>query len=115
MRILVAEDESLVAQLIRRVLEGSGDGVETVASCAAAIGRLEAEPFDLLLLDLHLPDGDGFRVVDRLERTDAPPPVVLITGEQFDEDDPRPSRVAGILRKPFDVQDLEDAVASFRP
>ncbi len=115
MRILLAEDESLVARLISRVLGGSGDGVELVASCHEAISRLQAERFDLVLLDMHLPDGDGFRVVEALEAAPAPrPPVLLITGEQFEEDDPRPARVAAVLPKPFDVQQLERAVGAFR-
>lgn len=114
MRILVAEDEPLVAQLIARVLEGAGDDVQVVASCAAAIDSLAAERFDLALLDLHLPDGDGFRVVESLEAGESSPPVVLITGEQFEEGDPRRERVAGTLMKPFDVQGLERAVDAYR-
>jgi CheY-like chemotaxis protein len=116
MRILVAEDESLVAQLIARVLEGAGDHVEIVASSVDALARLAAQPFDLLLLDLRLRDGDGFRVVDSIDMGTLPPlPVLLITGDQFDDDDPRPARVARILTKPFDVRELEQAVALFRP
>jgi CheY-like chemotaxis protein len=115
MRILLAEDETLVARLISRVLNGNGDGVELVASCHEAITRLQAERFDLVVLDMHLQDGDGFRVVDALEATPDPhPPVLLITGDRFDDGDPRPARVAAVLRKPFDVQQLENAVGAFR-
>ncbi|MEX0782067.1 MAG: response regulator [Dehalococcoidia bacterium] len=116
MRILLAEDESMVARLISRVLGGNGDGVELVASCHEAIRRLQSEPFDLVLLDMHLRDGDGFRVVDALDSAPEPhPPVVLITGERFDDGDPRPARVAAVLTKPFDIQQLENAVGAFRP
>jgi CheY-like chemotaxis protein len=115
MRILLAEDESMVARLISRVLGGNGDGVELVASCHEAISRLRAERYDLVLLDMHLPDGDGFRVVVALEAGPEPrPPVLLMTGEHFDHGDPRPSRVAGILAKPFDIHQLETAVGAFR-
>src|SRR5688572_2180011 len=98
MRILLAEDETMVARLISRVLAGNGESVELVASCHEAITRLQAERFDLVLLDMHLPDGDGFRVVEALESAARPhPPILLITGEHFDEGDPRPGRVAGVL------------------
>lgn len=115
MRILLAEDESMVARLISRVLHGTGDGVELVDSCHEAILRLQSERFDLVLLDMHLPDGDGFRVVDALDAAPEPhPPVLLMTGDRFDDDDPRPARVAGVLAKPFDIQQLERAVGAFR-
>lgn len=115
MRILLAEDESLVARLISRVLDGQGDAVDRVASCHDAIERLRSHSFDLLMLDVHLADGDGFRVVDAMTAgPEGNPPVLLITGDRFDSNDPRSERVAGILSKPFDVNQLERAVGAFR-
>ena len=115
MRILLAEDESVIARLISRVLDGNGDTVDRVASCRDAIDRIRAEPFDLVMLDIHLSDGDGFRVVDAIESDPGRRlPVLLITGDRVDADDPRSARVDGILSKPFDVNQLETAVGAFR-
>jgi CheY-like chemotaxis protein len=115
MRILLAEDESIVARLISKVLMGKGDGVELVTSCHEAIERLRAAEFDLVMLDMHLDDGDGFQVVEAMEAGEAPAsPVLLITGDYFEADDPRPGRVAGVLPKPFDLEQLERAVSAFR-
>jgi DNA-binding response OmpR family regulator len=112
MRILLAEDEVTVARLITRVLGSLGHEVIGVTSCSEAIASLHSEGFDLVLLDLHLTDGDGYRVVEEIGGLQGcAPRVVVMTGERYPEDDPRAALVAGILRKPFDIDDLEQVVA----
>lgn len=114
MRILLAEDEQTIAKLVTKVLTSMGHSVIGVASCAEAIATLESDGFDLVLLDLHLTDGDGYRVVDAIDDSNGDRPmVVVMTGERYPEDDPRAARVAGILRKPFDIEALEAAVSRF--
>ncbi len=114
MRILLAEDEQTVARLITRVLAALGHEVVGVTSCSEAIASLGGNGFDLVLLDLHLTDGDGYRVVDAIGGLPGVAPrVVVMTGERYPEDDPRAAAVAGILRKPFDIDDLEALVARF--
>ena len=115
MNILLAEDESTISRLIRQVLTNAGHTVTGVRSAADAIDSLAASSYDLVLLDLHLADGDGFRVVASIEQSGPPsPPVVLMTGEgTLELDDPRAVRVAGVLNKPFDVDELERTVNRF--
>lgn len=115
MHILLAEDESTISRLIRQVLTNAGHTVTGVRSAGEAIESLAQGTYDLVLLDLHLADGDGFRVVTVLEEKGRPaPPVVLMTGEgQLDLDDPRAVRVAGVLNKPFDLDELERTVNRF--
>ena len=115
MKILLAEDERTISRLISQVLTASGHEVSGVQSAAEAIERLGSGNYDLVLLDLHLADGDGFQVVDSLERrAGARPPVVVMTGERsFAIDDPRAARVAGVLAKPFDLEELEATVRGF--
>lgn len=113
MRILLAEDEQTISRLIEKVLEAAGHHVTGVRSCAEAIERLAANGWDLLLLDLNLEDGDGFPVVEAMERAGSHAPVVVMTGQSDFEEDPRSDRVAGILHKPFDLGELEKAVARY--
>lgn len=114
MRILLAEDEHTVARLIIRVLSSLGHEVVGVTSCSEAIASLRGDGFDLVLLDLHLTDGDGYRVVDAIGGLEGyAPRIVVMTGEQYPEDDPRVAFVSGILRKPFDIDTLEQLVARF--
>ncbi len=115
MRILLAEDERTISRLIKQVLTNAGHEVTGVQSAAEALEQLSENSFDLVLLDLNLADGDGMRVVSSLEQRGGPvPPVVLMTGEgTLDSDDPRTRRVARVLPKPFDLEELEQTVNSF--
>lgn len=114
MKILLAEDEQTVARLVTQVLTTMGHIVTGVRSCSEAIEQLHAPDFDLVLLDLHLADGDGYRVFDALrsEQIEAPP-IVVMTGEHEPEDDPRSTQAAAILHKPFDIEQLERTVLRF--
>lgn len=115
MKILLAEDERTISRLISQVLTAAGHEVNGVQSAADAIQSLRAGGYDLILLDLHLADGDGFQVVDSMEGgAGVNPPVVVMTGERsFAIADPRAARVAGVLSKPFDLDELEATVRSF--
>ncbi len=115
MRILLAEDERTISRLISQVLVSLGHNVTGVEAAADAIGLLRTETYDLILLDLNLADGDGMRVVEELRGLPAAAtPVVLMTGEHvFSEDDQRVSMVAGVLAKPFEIDELEQMVARF--
>jgi DNA-binding response OmpR family regulator len=115
MRILLAEDERTISRLIKQVLTNAGHEVIGVQSAAEAVDFLEGSSFDLVLLDLNLADGDGMRVVAALENHNGPrPPVVLMTGEgALDKDDPRTRRVARVLPKPFELDELEELVKFF--
>ena len=110
MRILIAEDEQLVTRLIRTVLQRAGYEVEDVRSAAEAITALRDEDVRLLLLDMHLADGDGLRVLEAMRELRRQLPVVLMTGEELDPEDPRLRTVAAVLRKPFDIDELEEVV-----
>ena len=115
MRILLAEDERTISRLIKQVLTNAGHEIVGVQSAAEAVEQLETGAFDLVLLDLNLADGDGMRVVTALEHHVGPtPPVVLMTGEgNLENDDPRVRRVARVLSKPFELDELEAMVKLF--
>ena len=97
------------------MLANAGHEVIGVQSAAEAVEHLESTAFDLVLLDLNLADGDGMRVVAALENHVGPtPPVVLMTGEgNIAADDPRARRVARVLAKPFELDELEELVKLF--
>ena len=59
MRVLVVEDDEGIAAGLALSLRQHGHALDQAGSVAAAWSMLQAEPFDLLLLDLGLPDGDG--------------------------------------------------------
>lgn len=114
-RILVAEDEESVRNVVAAFLETSGHRVTTVESAEAAIEEMEtaATPFDLLISDLVLPGMNGGDLVSHVRRTTPDLPVILISGYGHDvlveTGLPEGSR---LLSKPFGRSQLLDAVRS---
>jgi DNA-binding response OmpR family regulator len=79
MRILIIEDDALVADGMRRGLSQSGFAVDHVVSAELAETALQQENFDLLLVDLGLPGADGFELIRRLRRNGNAKPVLIVT------------------------------------
>jgi two-component system OmpR family response regulator/two-component system response regulator QseB len=114
MRILLVEDDEGIAAGLRGNLQQQGHVADVVGSVAGAWTALRSEPFDLVLLDLGLPDGDGSEVLRRLRGVSAgglpdPRTPVLIMSAR----DQVASRIAGLdlgaddyVTKPFDAGEL---------
>ncbi len=79
-RILVVDDEAVVRRSVCRIFGGDEFTVETSASGAAALERLQQRPFDLVITDLKMPGMDGIEVLKAIRVLQPDTPVVLITG-----------------------------------
>ncbi|MBI4161187.1 MAG: sigma-54-dependent Fis family transcriptional regulator [Acidobacteria bacterium] len=78
-RVLLAEDEGIVREVLGRLLADAGYPVVTAETGEDALRRARQEPVDVVLLDLMLPDRDGLEVLQRLKEGDPGLPVILIT------------------------------------
>ncbi|HMA31927.1 MAG TPA: response regulator transcription factor [Casimicrobiaceae bacterium] len=112
MRILVVEDDSLLADGLVSLLSRAGHAVEHAASGRLADSLLERESYDLVVLDVGLPDIDGFEVLRRLRARRSPASVLVLTARDAIDD-----RVRGLdlgaddyLTKPFSVTEFEARV-----
>jgi len=108
MRILVAEDDSILADGLMRTLRQSGYAVDWVKNGVEADCALDANEFDLLILDLGLPRKSGLDVLKRLRARDSRMPVLILTALHGVND-----RVRGLdagaddyLAKPFELAEL---------
>jgi CheY-like chemotaxis protein len=116
-RLLVVEDNPGCAEAVRAWLEICGAQVTTAPTVDAALGRLRAEAPDLVLLDVTLPDGTGWDLVDEL-RTNVPGgarvPVVAITGLGRDsvERTARAHGVDHVVTKPIAPEALVAALSA---
>jgi len=83
LRILVVDDEPLVLEALEAMLRQEGHQIRTAPDGATALRLAEAEPPDIILLDLHLPDLSGFEVVGRLRQIPelATVPVIAFSGK----------------------------------
>jgi len=79
-RILVADDDAVIREGLRRVLTGAGYEVETVSNGRAALERLEQDRYKLLVTDLKMPGMSGLEVLQSIRICQPELPVVLITG-----------------------------------
>lgn len=112
MRILVVEDDALLAAGLTRLLTRAGHGVDQVKSGVQADSALRATPYELLVLDIGLPDIDGFEVLRRLRQRRSQTNVLVLTARDAVED-----RVHGLdlgaddyLTKPFSLNEFEARV-----
>jgi len=118
MRVLVVEDHADTAQSVSRLLRMAGHEVEVAPSGRAAMAAVRANPPDVVLLDLGLPDIDGWQVARQVqdEPAEKRPLLVAVSG-RAGEDDRRRSEQAGIdlhLVKPVDLRHLQQLLARFR-
>ncbi len=109
MRVLLLEDELALSELIAAQLAGEGHAVDRFATLADADAALRAVEYDLLVLDLGLPDGDGLDLLRQLRAAGRRLPVLILTARDAVED-----RVAGLdagaddyLTKPFHADELK--------
>ena len=115
MRILVVEDDTGIAVGLQASLRQRGYAVDVCGTLGSAWSALCSEPFDLVLLDLGLPDGEGGHLVRRIRQSapgslpDSLTPVLIMTARDQVAD-----RVVGLnlgaddyLVKPFDLDELE--------
>src|ERR1700719_2674422 len=108
MRILVVEDEKRIADFLSRGLENGGYSVEVAGDGATALERVHATEYDLIILDLGLPDMDGIAVLKKIRTRKTSPPVLILSARDAVDD-----RVKGLengaddyLVKPFAFVEL---------
>lgn len=109
MRILVVEDTARIAQAVSARLRGQGHAVDCLASGLEAQEVLQYQRYDLILLDLGLPDWDGTALLNWLRKRGDKVPVLVVTARSAVSD-----RIAALdlgaddyLIKPFDPEELE--------
>ena len=98
MRILVVDDHSIFRAGVTALFEHAGRGavVEPAASVAEALARLEAQDFDLVLLDLNLPEGDGVAAIERFLHVRPGVKIVMLSASE-DLKDVRRALAAGAM------------------
>lgn len=107
-RILIAEDEARIASFIDKGLRANGLTTTVVASGVQALGLARSGEFDLMILDIGLPELDGFTVLHALRSSSVDLPVIILTARDGIDD-----TVAGLgggaddyMAKPFHFDEL---------
>lgn len=116
MKLLVVEDDARLADLLNRGLKSTGHVVDT-ADCAAEGWRLVHEGhYDVIILDVKLPDEDGFSLCQRLRKAEVVTPIMMLTARDSIDD-----KVTGLsagaddyLTKPFSFAELNARLSALQ-
>lgn len=108
MKILIIEDEQEIAQSIETYFKTNGIQCETAENYALALNKIENYDYDCILLDLMLPDGDGFDILRELKNKNKTEGVIIISAKETLD-----TRIEGFnlgaddfLTKPFHLSEL---------
>ena len=114
MRVLLVEDTTGLGEAVRDQISEDGHAVDWVQSLGFADTSVKTTPYNLILLDLMLPDGHGFDFLKKLRANGDATPVIILTARDQVSD-----RIAGLnagaddyLVKPFDLSELSARVAA---
>jgi DNA-binding response OmpR family regulator len=108
LRILLVEDDPLISKSLKMSLYYQGFEVSVGDSIARATAALERESFDLVILDVNLPDGNGFDLCQKIRGSGDQVPIIMLTARVDEESAVRgmTSGADDYVRKPFGVNEL---------
>lgn len=110
--ILAIDDEPMILELLKKILELDGHAVETASNAVGALAMLDAKRYDLIISDIRMPDMSGYAFVDAICKRD--PDIVnrvlLMSGDIFHVGKSDGSEIPHVA-KPFTIQTLKAAVA----
>jgi two-component system KDP operon response regulator KdpE len=108
LRVLIVDDEPAIRRFLRTSLSAQGYRVTEVEDGGAVLESLRRNPVDLLVLDLGLPDVDGFEVIRRLRETGSTVPIVVLSSRSDEADKVKALDLGAddYLTKPFGVEEL---------
>lgn len=117
LKILVAEDNPLNQKIATILLQKQGAEVTTVFDGQAAVNEIKSKPYDVVLMDIHMPIMDGYEATRIIRREiKSPIPVIALSASDFD-DEKKLCIDAGMnecITKPFEVVQLVDVLARLK-
>jgi len=112
--ILIVDDDLAISSLVEAILSDEGYRVVTAHNGAEALGVLEGCEPDLILLDMQMPDMNGWEFATKYRAPGRPEkPIVVMTAELNPRAKAADIQAAGCLAKPFDLEDLVSIVTEF--
>jgi CheY-like chemotaxis protein len=113
-KILLAEDDPSQRSMVRTILEMRDHTVTEAATGGEALQRLRTDTFDVVLLDVMMPELSGYQVLEKLAEIDGfETPIIMVTAQNDAPGIAREARTGAIehVSKPYRVEELEDTVA----
>jgi DNA-binding response OmpR family regulator len=116
-RVLIVDDEPDILLMLRLTLEAEGFVTALAADGEKALEHLDADRFDVMLLDVMMPVMDGWGVLERLQERDDAPVVIVVSAKTAAQDIARATELgaAHYVTKPFSVSDLVRVIDGLVP
>ena len=113
-RVLVVDDEPAIRALVAKIVERAGYPVDTAVDGADAIEKLQGHRYAVIVLDLMMPNVDGYGLIRHLKEGAGPHPAIIVisAGESVTLRQLDASMVHSIIRKPFDIDVLGDLITA---
>jgi DNA-binding response OmpR family regulator len=113
-RVLVVDDEPPIRALIAKIIQRAGFHVDTARDGAEAIEMLRDGAYSVMVIDLMMPNVDGYDVIEHIRTSGiARPAIIVITaGDTASIRRLDPAMVHSVLRKPFDIDVLGDLIVA---
>ncbi len=115
-RVLVIDDIGVILDLVEFLLQTEGYDVVTATDAAYALAQIEATKPDLILLDIIMPNMNGYEFIAQLRQRQnhhATIPIMLLTMKEHTPEEVEQLGVAGYLRKPFHQKELLSKIEEF--
>jgi CheY-like chemotaxis protein len=108
------DDEPAIRALVAKIVERAGLPVTSARDGADAIEKIEEQRFDVIVLDLMMPNVDGYALIEYLKQRGGPKPAIIVVsaGDSAALRRLDGSMVHSIVRKPFDIDVLGDLIAA---
>ena len=112
LEVLVVDDEPLVAGMLQTLLESVGHRATVCLNGLEAVETFKDRGFDLVIVDLAMPEMDGWEVSRRMNQASADVPIIVATGWNMGVEDgkERGANVSAVLKKPFGLEELIGAI-----
>lgn len=107
--ILIAEDDLILLRVLRKMVEDKGLKTYVADNGATALELFHAHKPDIVLMDIDMPEKDGWEVLEEIRRTNQFVPVIIMTGRSVEEQDSLKSYEMGatfFVRKPFHLREI---------
>jgi CheY-like chemotaxis protein len=113
-RVLVVDDEPAIRALVTKIVERAGHPVDSARDGAEAIEKLEQSHYSVAVLDLMMPNVDGYALIEYLKARGGVRPAIIVisAGDSASLRRLDGSVVHSILRKPFDIDVLGDLITA---
>ena len=110
MKILMVDDEPLICDSMRLMLELEGHEMDAAYSGSEALNKLAQRRFDLVFTDFFMPGMKGDQLAREVHGRNSETPVVMVTGYP---PTPPPREVAKVVMKPFDLRSIRNILSEF--